>query len=65
MYHELAAADLDEAGEVLDFVGRGQLAACCYAQSHEALVHDGCALLVVCRACARVCDSRFRSARAA
>jgi hypothetical protein len=64
-YHELATADLDEAGEVLDFVGGGQLAACCYAESHEALVHNGCVLSEMFRACASVCDSRFRSARAA
>jgi hypothetical protein len=52
-HHELSASDLQEAGEVFYFVGCGQLAAGCYAQGHEALVHDGCGVLA-CRVYAPV-----------
>jgi hypothetical protein len=44
--HELSTTNLQEPGEVLDLVRGGQLTTCCYAESHETLIHDGCALLV-------------------
>jgi hypothetical protein len=43
--HELSAANLQESGEVLDFVRSGQLTTGCYAESHEALIHDSCTSL--------------------
>lgn len=39
--HECGALDLHEAGEVLDFVGGGQLASRSDAERKETLVHDG------------------------
>jgi hypothetical protein len=64
-YHKLSTSDLQETGEVLDFVCGGQLTTCGYAESHEALVHDGCASLARLKIWTVVVDLRFRSARAA
>jgi hypothetical protein len=41
--HELSSSDLDETGEVLNFVCGGQLTTSGDTESHESLVHDGCA----------------------
>ena len=63
--HELLSSNLLETGEVLDFVGRGQLTARCDTESHKALVHDGCALSAISLISVEDGNSRFRSARAA
>jgi hypothetical protein len=63
--HELLSSDLLETGKVLNFVGCGQLTARCDAESHEALVHNGCALSAASPISVKHGDSRFRSARAA
>lgn len=40
-YHKCGALDLHESGEVLDFVGGGQLASSGDTEGEETLVHDG------------------------
>lgn len=64
--HELCALDLCETGEVLNFVGGGELSSCSDAEGKEAFVHDSYRLLMSLLTRMELPgNSRFRSARAA